>query len=144
MERAFRFLIVDDERINRVVLEGAVRQLSRVMQPHRAPPDIEMAEDGLAALNALRAGSFDGVFMDLMMPVMDGATAIKTMHAEGMRLPIIVVTAMDPAAVRRLPLHTVLSIVFKPISSARLEPPLSLLFDTITAKSSTSPIRLGG
>jgi CheY-like chemotaxis protein len=130
MEPGLRLLIVDDEQVNRIVLASLVRKLCTALQPQRDPPDIVEVEDGLSAVNALRAGRFDGVFMDLMMPVMDGCEAIKTMHADGMRTPIIVVTAMDPMAVRRLPLHAVLSIVFKPVSMDTLRAPMEMMFDS--------------
>jgi CheY-like chemotaxis protein len=130
MEPGLRLLVVDDEQVNRLVLGSLIRKLCATLQPQRDPPQISEAEDGLAAVAAARAGKFDCVFMDLMMPVMDGCDAIKTMHAEGMRIPIIVVTAMDPMAVRRLPLHAVLSIVFKPVSMTTLRPPMEMMLDS--------------
>ena len=56
---------------------------------------VQVADNGLEALNMLQQEHFDGVLMDCQMPVMDGYTAtriIRTM-AEFKDLPIIAMTA---------------------------------------------------
>ena len=61
-----RILLVDDNAINQKV---AVRILTQIgYQP-------DLAENGLKALDALDAKVYDLVFMDLMMPEMDGLEA---------------------------------------------------------------------
>lgn len=58
--------------------------------------DVECAEDGAEAVEAVRSRDFDIVFMDLHMPVMDGLTAcrnIRALDGKRRRTPVVAVTA---------------------------------------------------
>ena len=83
-----RVLIVDDNIINLKVATG-------LMQPYNM--QILTAESGRAAINMLRSKDIDIVFMDHMMPEMDGVEAthiIRNMDGEYYKkLPIIALTA---------------------------------------------------
>lgn len=89
-QHAWRFLIVDDVAMNRLLL----RQILKLEYPHAFMTE---AEDGLAALQALNNESFDLVFMDMVMPQMDGIEASKlirsTVDRQGQRLPILGLSA---------------------------------------------------
>ena len=89
-QHAWRFLIVDDVAMNRLLL----RQILKLEYPHALMTE---AEDGLAALQALNNESFDLVFMDMVMPQMDGIEASKsirsTVDRQGQRLPILGLSA---------------------------------------------------
>ena len=88
-----RILVVDDSAVIRTLLRGAI-------ELHRGGRPIEIVEapDGGAALAAVRGGGIDVVLLDSHMPHVDGLTAIRSLRAEGSRVPIIVVTAdADPA-----------------------------------------------
>ena len=78
-------LIVDDERNIR---ESIVRLL--------AIEGIEAAEaaDGAEALELLRAQAFDAVVTDLRMPVMGGQEFLERARLEGLRCPIIMISAL--------------------------------------------------
>jgi CheY-like chemotaxis protein len=68
--------------------------LSRVIEPLGAT--LEIARNGREALEALaRRSDIDLVLMDIMMPEMDGLTAMQEIrrHTEHARLPIIALTA---------------------------------------------------
>ena len=50
-------------------------------------------EDGTDALEAFENASFDLVILDVMMPYMDGFTALRRMRADGNKTPIMMLTA---------------------------------------------------
>lgn len=83
-----RILIVDDNAINLKVAAG-------LMRPYNM--QILTAESGPAAIKMLRSKDFDIVFMDHMMPEMDGVEATGIIrNTEGeyyKKLPIIALTA---------------------------------------------------
>lgn len=67
-----RVLVAEDHPTNRKVVEI-------VLEPFGV--DLTMVEDGQAALDALEAGGFDAVLMDMQMPVMDGLSATRAIRA---------------------------------------------------------------
>ena len=70
-----RALVADDHRINRLVAE---RQLEA------AGIAVISAENGQQALELFESspeGTYDIIFMDIMMPVMDGLTAVRKLRA---------------------------------------------------------------
>lgn len=49
--------------------------------------------DGAEALEYLESGNYDGVIMDVMMPKMDGITALKKLRTAGNMVPVLILTA---------------------------------------------------
>ncbi|MBP1549860.1 MAG: response regulator [Oscillospiraceae bacterium] len=92
-----RVLIVDDNVINLKVAVG-------LMRPYNM--QIMTVDSGKAALTMLRSQDFDIVFMDHMMPEMDGVEATKLIREmEGdyyKKLPIIALTANAVNGVREM------------------------------------------
>jgi len=85
--RPLRILIVEDNRINRVVLRGLLEQ-----DGHH----VDEAHDGQQGVLAVQETSYDLVFMDISMPVMDGVEATRTIRqaeGPGTRLPLVALTA---------------------------------------------------
>ena len=85
MSRKIRILVADDHTIVRM---GIVALLN-------TEPDIEViaeADDGLAAVRAVEKNTPDVVIMDLLMPIMDGATAIGKIHAAHPDVKILILT----------------------------------------------------
>ena len=63
-----RILVVDDNQMNRFVFQGLLKYLQ---------VQVTLAESGKDCLNAIAAGHFDLIFMDHLMPELDG---IETLH----------------------------------------------------------------
>ena len=80
-----RVLVVDDVDINLYVAEGILASYEIA---------VETAESGPEAIKKIRSGEkYDIVFMDHMMPGMDGIEATKIMREMGYDRPIIALTA---------------------------------------------------
>jgi DNA-binding response OmpR family regulator len=83
-----RILIADDERAARY---GMSRALAA------ADYQVTEVEDGVAAVEAIRSGAYDLVFLDLNMPGLDGQGVLRQLCESGqpMKGEVIVVTADD-------------------------------------------------
>nr|MBK7069453.1 response regulator [Deltaproteobacteria bacterium] len=84
-DRALRFLLVDDDAVDRL----AVR---RALQQSALPIEITEAADLEAARAALTEGSFDCLIVDYLIPGSDGQQVIELASALGSTAPAIVLT----------------------------------------------------
>lgn len=86
--RGASILVVDDSSLNRKKMSKAVANLG-----HR----VEAADDGDAALAALRQKPVDAVLLDIMMPGLDGFEVLRILKSDkDMRdIPVIVISALD-------------------------------------------------
>jgi signal transduction histidine kinase len=82
-----RILVVDDDI--------SIRRLSTEMLI-RFGYQVDAAADGAAGWKALQGNSYDLVITDNFMPKMTGVEMVKKLHAAGMKLPVIMATAMLP------------------------------------------------
>ena len=85
--RDIRFLVVDDFR--------SMRRVVRVLLHDMGHASVDEAEDGAAALRALRAGAFDFVISDVSMPILNGFELLRAIRADAAlaRLPVLMLTA---------------------------------------------------
>ncbi|MCL2048330.1 MAG: ATP-binding protein [Defluviitaleaceae bacterium] len=89
-----RVLVVDDVDANLFVAKG-------LMRPYGLR--VDTAERGYEAIAIIRDGAeYDIIFMDHMMPGMDGMEATKILRAEGYRLPIIALTANAVSGMKKM------------------------------------------
>jgi len=81
-----RLLLVEDNPINQLVA-------SRLLELAGATPTV--AENGRDALEllAMAQAPFDVILMDVQMPVMDGYEATRLLRAQGVRTPILAMSA---------------------------------------------------
>jgi two-component system cell cycle response regulator len=81
-------LVVDDHRLNRVVLATSLQAEGYT---------VEMAENGRQALEMLGAQPYDVVLLDLLMPEMDGYQVLEQMKASSTwrNIPVIIVSSLD-------------------------------------------------
>jgi signal transduction histidine kinase/CheY-like chemotaxis protein/HPt (histidine-containing phosphotransfer) domain-containing protein len=79
-----RILVADDNLVNRQVVAAMLRPTGCLVLG---------AEDGRAALEAVRGEWFDLVLMDMSMPVMDGPDSARAIRALGGAPPIIALSA---------------------------------------------------
>jgi CheY-like chemotaxis protein len=80
-----RVLVVDDVESNLYVAQG-------LMKPYEL--SVETANSGFAAIDIINDGNvFDIIFMDHMMPKMDGIETVKHIREAGYTQPIVALTA---------------------------------------------------
>ena len=106
------FLIVDDHPINRLL----VKQVLQNAWPHSA---ILEAVDGQSALDMLRTQTVNLVLMDMVMPVMDGIAATRSLREEfgapQNALPVLGLTAnVNPTDLERFKASGLSDVMFKP------------------------------
>lgn len=79
----YRILICDDEAA-----------ITNALKIYLNNPDYEFltASNGFEAINAVREGSIDLILLDIMMPVMDGITALEKIRRIS-DIPVIMLTA---------------------------------------------------
>ncbi len=87
-DRAAHLLIVDDNKVNRLLLARNVE-----LQGHRS----SSAENGRIALEMLRRESFDMLLLDIEMPEMDGFEVLEHLKADvKLRdLPVLVTSSLE-------------------------------------------------
>ena len=77
-------LIVEDE----TALAEAVAHILR-----KAGHSADRVADGQSALDYIRAGAYDLVLLDIMLPRLDGLSVLRQMRSEGVQTPVLLLTA---------------------------------------------------
>jgi two-component system, OmpR family, response regulator MprA len=81
-----KVLVVDDDAAVRDSLARTLR-----FEGH----DVETAPDGERAMAAVRADEPDAMILDVSMPRLDGLETCRRLRADGMVLPVLMLTARD-------------------------------------------------
>jgi two-component system, OmpR family, response regulator MprA len=84
-------LVVDDDDKVRASIDRALRANGF---------DVQLAQDGAAALRMIEAGSVDALVLDVLMPGLDGISVCRSLRADGSDVPILMLTARTAVADR--------------------------------------------
>jgi DNA-binding response OmpR family regulator len=80
-----RVLVVDDEpRMGELI--------RRVLLAERHV--VDLAEDGVGALALAKAGGYDAIVLDRMLPDLDGTEVLQLLRSRGDRTPVLLLTAL--------------------------------------------------
>lgn len=79
-----RILIAEDER-------PLARAIVKIFEKSNYSADA--VSNGAEALAYLEAGNYDVLVLDMMMPVMDGLTALRTLREKGNPIPVLILSA---------------------------------------------------
>ncbi len=112
LDKEKNILLVDDTVIMR---EGLRRVLASM-----GYENILQAENGKQALKIISSGEHDigVVFLDIVMPVMDGKTALKTIRETNKELPVVMLTSKaDKDSIIECSKLGMTSYVLKPINA---------------------------
>ena len=110
-----RILITDDNRSNLMVAEG-------LLKPTKIK--VDCASSGAECIARLRSEKYDAVFLDHMMPEMDGVETLKLIRKEGLAIgiPVVALTANAVSGARDMYLdYGFEDYLAKPIAGNSLE-----------------------
>ncbi len=109
-------LVAEDNLVNQQVV---IQMLSRLGH------DVEVVDNGKKAVEAALTGKYDLVFMDLMMPELDGLSAtieIREFERPALRVPIVALTARTESKDERNCIDAGMdAFIPKPFTSQQLE-----------------------
>lgn len=134
-QKPISVLLVEDHDINRKLAEIMLQRMGyRYVS----------ASDGLQALDVLEKDRFDVVLMDVMMPVMDGITALKLLREReqelGRRTRVLMVTAHAMTGDRERFLGAGADgYVSKPMSQAALQAEIERVLNVVQPGESDAP-----
>ncbi|WP_421921034.1 response regulator [Marinifilum sp.] len=83
----YSILLVEDNKLNQTVVKFTLKRYGY---------HIDVANNGIEAIEMFKDGTYDFILMDVMMPEMDGLEATKIIREhenENERIPIIALTA---------------------------------------------------
>ncbi|MFA7382122.1 MAG: sigma-54 dependent transcriptional regulator [Desulfurivibrionaceae bacterium] len=119
--RPVSILIVDDDKIHRIMLKSMLTQWGW---------QVEEADDGTTAIEAVHNTPFDAILMDVRMTRLDGIEALRQIHAYNPAIPVVIMTAYSSvdAAVEAIKIgaHDYLT---KPLDFDRLKLTMSKALD---------------
>ncbi len=89
LKKSLSILLVEDNKINQKVAQKMLEPMAK---------KITLADDGKKAVDCFKSDTFDVIFMDVQMPVMDGKEAIRKIREDESkssrtRTPVIALTA---------------------------------------------------
>jgi len=125
-------LIVDDEPLARQGLRMLLAEDADVAAIHEA-------NDGRAAVAAIRSKRPDLVFLDVQMPEMDGFAVVREIGAESMPA-VVFVTAHDQYAIQAFEINA-LDYLLKPVTRERFAQALARAKGRLASQATDEPSR---
>ncbi len=123
-------LLADDNPVNLKLFTKLLRQSGFV---------VYTAEDGVEALGKAMNNTIDVIFMDMMMPIMDGLTTVKYLREKGFNKPIYALTADESSlAIQSCINAGCTGHLSKPINHARFSAAIDQLINSSLEGSSDS------
>jgi two-component system, OmpR family, response regulator len=130
-----RLLVVEDEPDLLTVLSQALREQGYA---------VDVASNGRDGLFKAQGGQYDGVILDLMLPLIDGLEVLRQLRNEGHAVPVLLLTARDALSDRVRGLDTGADdYVVKPFDMAELLARLRAIVRR-AGGTATALIQLGG
>lgn len=86
IDKGLEVLLAEDNVFNRKVIQGLFKRLGC---------EIDQAKNGREAVEMVGKKKYDIIFMDLLMPEMDGLQAVMEIRKSGLKIPIIALTAVE-------------------------------------------------
>ena len=80
----YKVLLVEDNHMNVLIAKRLLEKWNMI---------VDLAENGLIAIEKVENNEYDIVLMDLQMPEMDGYEATRILRKKGFQLPILALTA---------------------------------------------------
>jgi len=91
IDPAISILLAEDNIFNRKLAQNLFKSLGF---------EIDQAENGKEAVKMAAEKSYDIIFMDLLMPEMDGLQAVEEIRKLGIEVPVVAVTAVENSDTR--------------------------------------------
>ena len=108
--RHLKILVADDDSAMRELIVTICRDLGH---------DADSAEDGKVCLKKMAAAPPDILFLDLVMPVLDGVHVLKTLREKELTTTIIAISSLDDSEVIASILHAgAAAFLIKPLNEA--------------------------
>ncbi len=132
-----RILLAEDNKINQVVAAGVLKKLGY---------EVDIVEDGSAAVAAHAQGQYGAILMDVMMPGVDGYQATKMIRdferqLDQRQIPIIGLSARAMAGDRDIALNAGMNdYLTKPLRTADLVDALARWIAEPAGEETVSPV----
>jgi CheY-like chemotaxis protein len=123
-----RVLVVDDSSTVRTIVR-------KVLQASRFRIDTEEASEGAAALDRMRSGRYDIVFLDCNMPGLDGFATLSEIRRMHPQTQVVMITgARDDRVAERARAAGAKGFLYKPFFAKDIDDVLHSLFGLSAAK----------
>lgn len=116
-----KILIVEDNLINQLVTKKIIEKNNYICK---------VVDDGFGALEILEKETFDLILMDINMPMMNGFETTKRIRLQGIKTPIVALTAFDKDEITDEAISSGINdIIVKPFEPVKLFKIISYLIE---------------